>query len=440
VLDAGASCSFSFTEEVTGDPGDTHTNTATVIVIDDDETTAEDSDKATVTIGDIVPSISVLKSANPTSVYAPGEDVTFTVVVTNEGEETVTITSLVDDIFGTLAGDEDCKVGTVLDAGENCSFSFTEEVTGDPGDTHTNTVTAIVVDDDETSATASDDATVTVRAVGDLVVSKLVEDPVDGWVEIALFPAATTDANWQITLTNPNDFDIAKMTVTDVNAPACETAFATAMADKGWAVGDNLTLPAGESVTFECASTVTAGELASNTAIGQGVDPLGRQVGPVEDTALIERLAASGTIGDTVWADENENGKQDNGEKGISGAKVKLTLPDSTVLETTTNASGLYLFSALEPGTYTAAVVLSSIPKPQDGDLKLTTAGSFTITLADGEAYLDADFGVASTLPKTGISSDRIALIGLALLLAGGLVVLVTRPRRKDEGPDQMAA
>ena len=55
------------------------------------------------------------------------------------------------------------------------------------------------------------------------------------------------------------------------------------------------------------------------------------------------------------------------------------------------------------------------------------------MTLADGQVFLDADFGVASTLPTTGISSDRIALIGLALLLAGGLAVLATRQRREGE-------
>ena len=80
---------------------------------------------------------------------------------------------------------------------------------------------------------------------------------------------------------------------------------------------------------------------------------------------------------------------------------------------------------------------MSSIPKPSNGDLKLTTPGAYTVTLADGQVFLDADFGVASTLPTTGISSDRIALIGFVMLLAGGLAILATRQRREGEmGPE----
>jgi LPXTG-motif cell wall-anchored protein len=77
---------------------------------------------------------------------------------------------------------------------------------------------------------------------------------------------------------------------------------------------------------------------------------------------------------------------------------------------------------------------MSSIPAPADGENKLTTAGSFTIQLADGQSYLDADFGIVATLPKTGIASDQIALIALAMLLAGGLALLTTR--KKEFGED----
>ena len=91
------------------------------------------------------------------------------------------------------------------------------------------------------------------------------------------------------------------------------------------------------------------------------------------------------------------------------------------------------LFSALDAGTYTVEVVLSSIPKPSEGDLKLTTAGSFTIQLADGQSYLDADFGVVATLPKTGLDTEAILGIALALLLAGAVALLGTK-RRKEDG------
>ncbi len=58
-----------------------------------------------------VPAISVDKTANPTSVPETGGNVTFTYVVNNTGNVPLTITSLTDDKFGTLAGDADCQVG-----------------------------------------------------------------------------------------------------------------------------------------------------------------------------------------------------------------------------------------------------------------------------------------------------------------------------------------
>ena len=86
----------------------------------------------------------------------------FTFVVKNTStEEPVTITSLNDSVYGTLAGDADCKVGTVLAAGATCEFSFTKWVEGDySGPDHVNVFTAKAVDNDDTEATDDDDATV----------------------------------------------------------------------------------------------------------------------------------------------------------------------------------------------------------------------------------------------------------------------------------------
>ena len=73
----------------------------------------------------------------------------------------MTILSLEDGVYGTLAGDADCEVGTVLAAGASCEFSFTEWVEGDySGPDHVNMFTAVAEDNDGTDATDDDDATV----------------------------------------------------------------------------------------------------------------------------------------------------------------------------------------------------------------------------------------------------------------------------------------
>ncbi len=69
------------------------TNTATVIGTTPLGGTVTDSDTAAV---DVRPTISVAKTASATSVPEPGADVTYTVTVTNNSNEPVTITSLQD--------------------------------------------------------------------------------------------------------------------------------------------------------------------------------------------------------------------------------------------------------------------------------------------------------------------------------------------------------
>jgi LPXTG-motif cell wall-anchored protein len=153
-------------------------------------------------------------------------------------------------------------------------------------------------------------------------------------------------------------------------------------------------------------------------------------------------------LGDTVWLDANNNGVQDNGEVGYNGADVILKDGDGNVVGTLTTATGawvgFYSFVGLDAGTYTAMLDLSTI-----GSYGVTTANSFTVTLAEGDDYLDADFGLyqapptttvppttvppEETLPVTGAETEGIALLGLGLLMLGALAILATRKRRTND-------
>jgi len=66
-------------------------------------------------------------------------------------------------------------------------------------------------------------------------------------------------------------------------------------------------------------------------------------------------LAPFGSIGDLVWDDTNGNGRQDQGEPGVSGVRVQLYDQNDLVnsLKTlTTNTSGRYKFDSLLTGNY----------------------------------------------------------------------------------------
>ncbi|EFO79830.1 conserved repeat domain protein [Oscillochloris trichoides DG-6] len=58
-------------------------------------------------------------------------------------------------------------------------------------------------------------------------------------------------------------------------------------------------------------------------------------------------------MGDLVWIDTNGNGVRDGGEIGVAGVTVRLyDNSNNLIATTTTNASGIYGFSYLNPGTY----------------------------------------------------------------------------------------
>ena len=117
------------------------------------------------TIANVPSSITVTKTATPTSIQEPGGNATFAVSVKNTSAvDSVTISSLTDDIYGNLDGKGTCDVPQTLAPGASYECSFTGAVSGSPGSTHKDVVTASGTDDDGGELSAKDDATVTITA------------------------------------------------------------------------------------------------------------------------------------------------------------------------------------------------------------------------------------------------------------------------------------
>jgi fimbrial isopeptide formation D2 family protein len=111
----------------------------------------EGHDEATVTItDDVMPTIEVTKTANPEEIAEPGGLIIFTIEVENTGIEAVTLTSLVDDIYGDLNGMGDCVLPQIIAAGNTYTCSFQATVMGNAGDSETDTVIALAEDDVKT--------------------------------------------------------------------------------------------------------------------------------------------------------------------------------------------------------------------------------------------------------------------------------------------------
>lgn len=116
-------------------------------------------------------------------------------------------------------------------------------------------------------------------------------------------------------------------------------------------------------------------------------------------------IGAMGKLGDTAWLDENANGLQDKGEKGLPGVVVNLYQYGEKVAETITDGYGHYLFTGLFPGKYTVEVVMpeevkttaprtdypmvsSVLPESEE-----TTVRAENIIVPSGSRNLNCDFG-----------------------------------------------
>lgn len=133
------------------------------------------------------------------------------------------------------------------------------------------------------------------------------------------------------------------------------------------------------------------------------------------DAGLIPTTTLFGKIGNVLWSDENGNGIQDPGEKGIDGVTVTLRDGNDNLIGTTVTNSvydsvyastyGNYLFDHLYPGQYyvhfdlpegyTFTKKVSGLPDEADNDSDVDPSGNtIRFMLNGGEEKLSIDAGV----------------------------------------------
>lgn len=177
-----------------------------------------------------------------------------------------------------------------------------------------------------------------------------------------------------------------------------------------------------------------AGLLPTQAYTGRGATQASVTISDASVQGVDFGLVAPATIGDRVWNDVNANGT-DDGEPGIGGVTVILKDADGVeVARTTTDANGNYRFTGLIPGAYTVSIEVPS------GYAAATT--SMSVTVGEGEENLNVDFPltlipaptpaatVAKVLARTG--SDASVLGGMAAMAAiGGILALAGKRRRE---------
>lgn len=136
-------------------------NTVTVVGTDNEGNRASDSDSFRVTFTDLLPQISLTKTANPTIVRSTGDYVDYTFTITNIGQEMVKVTSFTDP---QIALSPACLalVDQLIPIGGSLQCVTRLFMVIGPGATFINTATAVAKDNEDNLATAS--ASVTLKS------------------------------------------------------------------------------------------------------------------------------------------------------------------------------------------------------------------------------------------------------------------------------------
>ena len=314
----------------------------------------------------------------------------FAIRVVNEGVEAITVTSLVDDVFGDLfdagnallssntcvTAERAIAVGTSLE----CSFEVTlSGIYGDPD--HRNVVAATAVDDEGNTASDRDAATVVFAPSGSTVTGHVfidldhngVQDPGEG--DLAGVDVEVTDR-----------FGNAVTVTTDGSGDWSAAALPGAVT----AVVDSATTPADHVLTTANATqaiVAVSGQAVATEPVGYG-PPLGSVAG-------------------SIFLDVLDDGAWDGNDPALHGVTVRLVDGQGDVTgESVTTTGGAYGFDGVPAGDYTVVIDPDSVMDgieisidPDDGIDAITD-----VTVPAGADVTDLDFGYRGT----GVIGDTV--------------------------------
>ncbi len=225
---------------------------------------------------------------------------------------------------------------------------------------------------------------------------EVVDTPPDGLVYVG----SDADGNANVTETSDGVFEI-----TFIQSMTSEYIVLTYTIDETFS---------GTSLTNLVQITRDDGDdIDSNPDSHQEEDDLGDGIADDdEDDETIEIVTNEASLGDYIWEDSNGNGMQDGDEYGVEGVKVELFNSNGFLLETQfTESDGFYLFEELSSGSYyvqieypdgySATISNYGGDDNQDSDLDESNGPGTgpTVNLTSNEEYLAMDFGILRCIP-----------------------------------------
>ncbi|TDB61164.1 collagen-binding domain-containing protein [Arundinibacter roseus] len=135
---------------------------------------------------------------------------------------------------------------------------------------------------------------------------------------------------------------------------------------------DGLTFDIAFTATPNATVTANKGTLSGNTVIGIASGDTVKLIvslnGCIDSTTATQNcLVPTGSLGDFVWKDLNDNGQQDDDEPGVEAIKIILwsavnNLPAQKLDSTQTSTAGAYGFTNLPKGDYIVQIDLTTLP------------------------------------------------------------------------------
>jgi uncharacterized repeat protein (TIGR01451 family) len=137
---------------------------------------------------------------------------------------------------------------------------------------------------------------------------------------------------------------------------------------------------------------------------------------PSNPIIISENCQNIGKLGDFVWYDNNNNGKQDIGELGVKNVKLELYKDGQfTGQTTTTDSTGKYYFTNLVSGNYQVKILPISFPAQYNLSKKSNAIG-----VADS---LDTDFDYLTGLSPVVVINTSNSLQAINLTVDGGIML-----------------
>jgi uncharacterized repeat protein (TIGR01451 family) len=376
---------------------------------------------------------------------AVGDDVVYSVVVTNNGPSQAENVSVIDTLppsrlsfssltqpagascttpaVGSIGGAVSCTMGTMA---PDTSKTLLVRMRGESKGTALNSVTVtsdeVLAGADTTPANNSTSEQTSVRTKADLAVVSKTAAPASvnlmrpfNYTVVVRNNGPTEGDNVRLNDTLP-----ANMVMTGAPVPSVTSGTASTLSCTGAAGGTTIQCSFGTvSLGAEIAVTIpvkvtavaTAGSAVMTNSASVTTDSKDEQ--PANDSNSGNVTVLSSSLAGSVYVDANNNGVREAGETGIAGIGMTLTGTafDGTPVNATTvtNATGAYVFDKLPEGTYQLSEGPVNNPAYADGIETPGTAGGAqagndvigTIALGGNTAATNYLFG---EIPASGIS------------------------------------